>query len=108
TRAVLEATHGDNPTGAPSMAWFRTRKGRGYGKEDAASHGTPHKLNAPEFWAVRKDFMARYGVAYQGVDEAAPADPAALLAQAEANFRTAMGVLTRDETLVDWLSDRLA
>ena len=108
TRAVLEATHGDNPTGAPSMAWFRTRKGRGYGKEDAASHGTPHKLNAPEFWAVRKDFMARYGVAYQGVDEAAPADPAALQAQAEANFRTAMGVLTRDETLVDWLSDRLA
>ncbi|HAW10893.1 MAG TPA: transketolase, partial [Chloroflexi bacterium] len=39
TRAVLEAACGDNPEGVPSMAWFRTRKGRGYGKQDAASHG---------------------------------------------------------------------
>ena len=107
TRAVLEASRGPNPEGVPSVAWFRTRKGRGYGKLDAASHGVPHKLNAPEFWAVRKEFMARYGVEYQGVDEPAPFDPAALAAQAEANLRVAIGVLRRDEKLVDWLSDRL-
>jgi transketolase len=107
TRAVLEASRGPNPEGVPSVAWFRTRKGRGYGKLDAASHGVPHKLNAPEFWAVRKEFMARYGVEYQGVDEPAPSDPAALEAQAEANLRVAIGVLRRDEKLVDWLSDRL-
>ena len=34
TRAVLEAARGDNPGQAPSVAWFKTRKGRGYGKYD--------------------------------------------------------------------------
>jgi transketolase len=107
TRAVLDAARGPNPTNAPSVAWFRTRKGRGYGKLDAASHGAPHKQHAPEFWAVRREFMARYGVTYQGVGEAATSDQAALAAEARANFRTIMGVLRRDEKLVDWLSDRL-
>ena len=106
-RAVLEAARGDNPDRVPSVAWFRTRKGRGYGKYDAASHGVPHKQHAPEFWAVRKEFMARHGVEYRGVDQAAPADHAALMAEAEANFRIAVSVLRRDEGLVEWLSDRL-
>ena len=74
TRAVLEAARGDNPDGVPSMAWFKTRKGRGYGKYDYKSHGTPHTMNSPEFWAVRKEFMARHGVDYAGVDEPAPTD----------------------------------
>jgi transketolase len=105
--AVVDAARGPNPAGVPSMAWFRTRKGRGYGKFDAASHGTPHKQHAPEFWAVRREFMARYGVTYQGVGEAAPADAAVKAAEATANFKTAIEVLRRDEALVDWLSDRL-
>ena len=42
TRAVLEAARGPNPDRVPSVAWFRTSKGRGYGKYDAESHGTPH------------------------------------------------------------------
>ena len=61
-RTVLEAAGGEaSPAdaGVPTMAWFKTRKGRGYGKYDAKSHGTPHPLNSPEFWAVRKAFMAR-------------------------------------------------
>ncbi len=105
--AVLDASRGDNPDRVPSVAWFRTRKGRGYGKEDYRSHGTPHPLNAPEFWAVRHAFMAKYGVSYEGVDEPAPADPAARAAQAEANLRTVISVLRRDTGLVRWLSDRL-
>ncbi len=107
TRAVLEAVLGDNPASVPSVAWFRTRKGRGYGKYDYKSHGTPHPLNATGFWAVRHEFMARYGVVYEGVDEPAPADPVARAAQAKANLRTALSVLRRDEGLVRWLSDRL-
>jgi transketolase len=107
TRAVLEGAAGANPDGVPSVAWFKTRKGRGYGKFDAASHGTPWPANAEQFWAVRKQFMARYGVQYEGVDGPAPSDPAALRAQAEANLRVVMGVLRRDADLVDWLSDRL-
>jgi transketolase len=107
-RTVLAAARGANPEQLPTMAWFRTRKGRGYGKYDAKSHGTPWPLNAPEFWAVRHEFMDRYGVAYEGVDEPAPADPDAVRAQAATNLRVAISVLRRDDALVDWLSDRLA
>jgi transketolase len=107
TRAVLEAARGDNPDRVPSMAWFRTRKGRGYGKYDNKSHGTPHPMNAPEFWEVRKAFMERRGVEYAGVDEPAPEDTAEREAQARHNFEVAMSVLRRDEALVDAISDRL-
>jgi transketolase len=107
TRTVLEVARGANPEATPSAAWFRTRKGRGYGKYDAPSHGSPHPMNSPDFWAGRKEFMARYGVTYEGVDEPAPADPTQRTAQAEANLRIAMAVLRRDPPLVDYLSDRL-
>ena len=107
TRTVLEASCGPNADRVPTMAWFVTQKGRGYGKVDAASHGTAWPMNAPQFWAVRQEFMDRYGVAYEGVDSPAPADAAAVQAQAQANLRVAMSVLRRDDDLVTWLSDRL-
>ena len=107
TRAILEAACGDNPQAVPSVAYFRTRKGRGYGKYDASSHGSPWPLNSPEFWAVRRGFMERYDVEYAGVDSGAPADPAALRQQAAANLQIAVSVLRRDKRLVDWLSDLL-
>ena len=107
TRAVLEAARGHNPGKRPSMAWFRTRKGRGYGKYDSGSHGTPHPMNAPEFWAVRRDFMAKYGVSYEGVDEPAPADPAERARQAETNLRIAIGALRERRGVVEAVSDRL-
>jgi len=106
-RTVLEASWESGSGGVPTMAWFITQKGRGYGKAGAASHGTPWPMNAPQFWDVRKQFMARYGVTYEGVDSPAPADPAAVAAQAAANLGIAMSVLRRDEDLVTWLSDRL-
>jgi transketolase len=107
THTVLDVARGANPGRVPSMAWFVTQKGRGYGKVDAASHGTAWPMNAEQFWAVRKGFMARHGVEYVGVDEPAPADPAAVAAQAEANLRIAMSVLERSGDAVNWLSDRL-
>jgi transketolase len=110
TQTVLEAACGSvsgSSALVPTMAWFRTQKGRGYGKVDAASHGTAWPMNAEQFWTVRKQFMARYGVTYEGVDSPAPADPAAVQAQAAANLGIAMSVLRRDEDLVTWLSDRL-
>ena len=107
TRAVLEAARGENPERRPSVAWFKTRKGRGYGKYDNKSHGTPHPMNSPEFWAVRKGFMDRHGVEYAGVDELAPTDAAEREAQARHNFEVAMGVLRRDPALIDAISDRL-
>ncbi len=107
TRTALDAAHGDNPGRTPTIAWFRTRKGRGYGKQDAASHGVPHPLNSPAFWAVRHAFMDRYGVDYEGADADAPAEASALAAEARANLATAISVLRRDPALVRWLSDRL-
>jgi transketolase len=106
-RTVLEVARGENPARVPSMAWFRTRKGRGYGKYDNKSHGTPHPMHAPEFWAVRKAFMERRGVEYAGVDQSAPDDAAEREAQARHNFGVAMSVLRRDEALIEAISDRL-
>src|ERR1035437_7078934 len=106
-RTVLEAARGSNPEAVPTVAWFRTRKGRGYGKYDAKSHGTPHAMNSPEFWAGRHAFMDKYGVTYEGVDAPAPADAVERERQAEANLSRAMSVLRRNEGLVRWLSDRL-
>lgn len=106
-QAVLESSCGDNPRRQPTMAWFKTRKGRGYGKYDHHSHGVPWPLGSEQFWAVRKEFMARYGVEYDGVDAPPPADQETRRTQAETNLRTALSVLRRDEALVDWLSGRL-
>ncbi|HUG94745.1 MAG TPA: hypothetical protein VMK30_01230 [Pleomorphomonadaceae bacterium] len=107
TRVVLEAARGDNPERVPSVAWIRTRKGRGYGKYDNKSHGTPWPMNAPEFWAVRHEFMDRHGVTYAGVDEPAPADAAEQSAQARHNLELAISVLRRHTEVVDAVSDRL-
>ena len=107
TRAVLEGARGANPDHVPTMAWFKTRKGRGYGKYDYKSHGTPWPVNAPEFWEVRHTFMDKYGVTYAGVDEAVPADAGEREAQARTNFETAMSIFRTNPELTDWLTDRL-
>jgi transketolase len=92
-KTVLDVC-GDSATDVPTLAWFKTIKGRGYGKEGAASHGTPWPKNSAEFWAVRRRFEEKYGVTYTEDD-------------ATANFEIAMSVLRRDPSLVEWLSDRL-
>jgi transketolase len=104
TRTVLDVTAGATGSGVPSVAWFKTVKGRGYGKEGAASHGTPWPMNSPEFWAVRQSFMDKYGVSYEGAGGPAPENTQQ---QATANLGIAMSVLRRDPDLVTWLSDRL-
>ncbi|HEX6520728.1 MAG TPA: hypothetical protein VF070_12070 [Streptosporangiaceae bacterium] len=106
-RTVLDTAFSASGAGVPSVAWFKTVKGRGYGKEGAPSHGTPWPMNAPEFWAVREGFMSRHGVSYEGFGSAAPASAEAVQAQATANLRIVMEVLRRDTDLVTWLSDRL-
>jgi transketolase len=107
TQAILDASCGDNPEGVPSVAWFRTRKGRGYLKYDNKSHGSPHAMNSTPFWELRNGFMAKYGMTYVGVDEPAPTDPGALHEQAAENLRRAAGVLADHPAVVDAISDRL-
>jgi transketolase len=93
--------------GVPTAAWFRTRKGRGYGKFDASSHGTPWPLNSPEFWQARERFAVRYGIEYDGAGEPAPAEQAGRAEQAAVNIERALTVLREDENLVRLVTDTL-
>ena len=81
----VEAACGDNPDRVPSMAWFKTRKGRGYGKYDYPSHGAPHKSNSPEYWATKKEFADKYGIEFEGMGEPRPESDEAFHEQVVAN-----------------------
>jgi transketolase len=107
TRALLEAAPGGEGSGTPSMVWFKTRKGRGYLKYDNKSHGAAHPMNSEPFWTLRKQFMEKYGVVYEGVGEPAPDGKEAQRAQAEHNFSVAMSILESRPEVVDYVSDRL-
>ena len=107
TRALLSMTMGSNPHRAPSVTWVKTRKGREYLKYDNVSHGSPHKINSDLFWETKRPFAAKYGVTFANFGGSAPADPAALQAEFEANLRAVMDALHRDQALVDYLADTL-
>ncbi len=107
TRALLEMTAGDNPALRPGMMFGHTRKGRGYHKFDAPSHGAPHKLNSPEFWQCRADFTEKYGTQWVGTDQPAPADKGEMREQFAANLNVALDVLRKNDDLVTYLADRL-
>lgn len=107
TRAVLGVTSEPNPQQRPGVAWFRTRKGREYGKFDYASHGSPHKSNSAEYWETKRVFAEKYDVDFAGFGEAAPKDPAAWREQVATNFRKVAEVLHRHESTLCYLADRL-
>ncbi len=107
TRAYLAMFAGQETAKAPSMLYFRTRKGRGYGVFDNKSHGLPHKMNAPAFWESRKAFAKKYEVQFANVDQPAPTDAAQIDAQAMQNLAAVTEVLRRDQGLVDYLAETL-
>jgi len=76
TQAILGMVHGENPNHVPSVAWFRTRKGRGYLKYDNPSHGAPHAMDSEIFWATKRPFAEKYGATFTNLGGAAPKDPA--------------------------------
>ena len=106
-RGYLEMFDAQSSGGAPSVLYFRTRKGRGYGVFDNKSHGAPHKLNSDAFWRTKEEFARRYGVRFANFGQPAPADPAALEAQAMQNLRAVADVLKHDQALVDYITDTL-
>ncbi len=106
-RALLSAVREPDTGGRPAAVWFRTRKGRGYGKFDYASHGTPHKRHASEFWACREEFSAKYGCTFEGLNGPAPDGLAAQRARAAAHFATVAGVMKADPALYRDIADRL-
>ena len=56
TQALVAMVYGDNPNRVPSIAWFKTRKGRGYMKYDNPSHGVPHPMDSELFWQTKRPF----------------------------------------------------
>jgi transketolase len=107
TEAILSMVSGENPDRAPSVAWVKTRKGRGYLKYDNKSHGSPHQLDADLFWQTKAPFAEKYGAEFTNFGGSAPSDPGALRDEFEANLKAVIDVLHRDQELVDYLADRL-
>lgn len=107
TRAFLELMEGANPEGVPSVLWFRSRKGRGYGVYDYKSHGTPHPRHSDLFWQTKREFMDKYGVTFENYGQPAPEDPAEMRAEAWTNIQRALSVMTSDDAFVDYVADTL-
>jgi transketolase len=105
TLSVLVGAGGE--CDAPSMGYFKTRKGREYLKYDFASHGAPHPMNSENYWTLRKQFASTYGAKFQNVDGAAPAGAAAVESEFRANLGAVIEVMHQDQALVDYLADRL-
>ena len=67
----------------------------------------PHKLNDELYWQGRREFAEKYGAHWIGEDEAAPGAGDPYQAQFEANLKAIADVITSDDALVEYLSDRL-
>lgn len=106
-RAYLDLFAHQTAGNTPSVLYFKTRKGRGYGVYDNKSHGAPHKLNSDAFWATKDDFARKYKVEFANHGQPAPSDPVELAAQATQNFTVVTDVLKNDQALVDYLTDTL-
>ncbi len=91
----------------PNIAWFKTRKGRGYLKYDNSSHGAPHKMNSELFWETKREFQEKYGVKFSGFGEPAPKSEEEIYNQFKENIDVVMEVVLSDRELVDFASNRL-
>jgi transketolase len=106
-RALEAIVTSEETGGRPGMVWVKTRKGRGYHKFDAASHGTPHKRNSDLFWKGRADFQAKHGVSFAGFGDTKDPGEEACREPTRGWFETVFSVLRRDRALVAYLADRL-
>jgi len=107
TRAMLEIVHDENTEGRPGMVWVKTRKGRGYYKYDAPSHGAAHKRNSELFWKCRADFEEKYGVTFDGAGDTNDPGEDACREQSRGWFQTVFDVLRSDDALVEYLANTL-
>ncbi len=107
TSALIEIVHAKDTGGRPGCVWFKTRKGRGYHKFDAASHGKAHGRNSAEFWQCREDFTKKYGVEFEGHGDTTDSGEDGVREQSKAWFETVMNMFDADPELLDYLAGRL-
>ncbi|MDP6570927.1 MAG: transketolase [Candidatus Marinimicrobia bacterium] len=91
----------------PKALWVKTRKGRGYGKYDNASHGAPHKRNSTEFWQTKKIFAEKYGVNFRHMDVPAADAFASNREMMADSLEEVMSLFDKQEGLADYLANRL-
>jgi len=91
----------------PKMLWLKTRKGRGYGKYDNASHGAAHSRNSEKFWKTKKDFADKYEVDFEHMNKEAFSDYESNRNQMADCFETVMSLYEKEEGLLDYIADRL-
>ncbi len=107
TTALIDIVHAEDTGGRPGCIWFKTRKGRGYGVYDAASHGKAHGRNSEAFWANRAEFADKYGVTFDGQGDTKDGGEDAVREQTKSWFQTVMSVLETTEGLAEYLADTL-
>ncbi len=107
TKALLEIVHTDDTHGRPGMVWFKTRKGRGYYKYDAPSHGAAHKRNSELFWKCREDFQNTYGVKFEGFGNVEDPGEDKCRIQTRGWFEKIFEMMKKDDELVTYLADTL-
>jgi len=91
-------------TNTPNAAWFKTKKGYGYGVYDNKSHGTPHKANSDIFWKTREEFMNKYDVEFAGYGKPVPDNFAE---QTFENLRRVIDVILKNKSLVERITDEI-
>ncbi len=107
TRVLIDIVHDPESGGRPGCVWFKTRKGRGYHKFDAASHGKAHGRNSEDFWKCREDFASKYGVTFADHGNTADAGEGSCREQSKAWFETVFSLFDREPELLEYLADRL-
>lgn len=91
----------------PKMLWFKSRKGRGYYKYDAPSHGAPHKRNSEEFWKTKRDFVEKYGITLPHMDQPGFDDFDSDKQQMAEVMEAVFSLFDKVDGLTDYLADRL-
>ena len=107
SRAFRTMMEGPNPEKVPSVLWFKSRKGRGYGVYDYASHGKPHNRHDELFWQTKKTFMDKYGVVFENYGKPAPEGAEAMREEAWTNIQRALSVMVDDQEFLDYVADTL-
>ena len=107
TEALINMTEGENPDGVPSVAWFKTRKGRGYGVYDNKSHGAAHKYNSPLYWETKREFAEKYGLTFEGMGEEGPSAKEERTAQAAEHLKTVMSLFDANPEMTECVADTI-
>ncbi len=104
--AYEELLENDDPQ-QPKVLWYKNRKGRGYYKYDAPSHGAPHARNSEEFWHTKRDFAEKYSLEIAHMDQPGYDDFDSNKKQMAEVFESVFSLFDKTDGLTDYLADRL-